>query len=111
MGEGEPPLIPDFQFLTAPEPNRLTFRVLLLSNWLQGLESFDPVHTTYLHRRAVGTRSIRSAGNDVRALRGIEPPEVSIENMSFGTRVYILHRSPNGRRYMRIKNYDRKSVW
>jgi phenylpropionate dioxygenase-like ring-hydroxylating dioxygenase large terminal subunit len=105
MGEGEPPLIPDFQFLTAPEPNRLTFRVKLMCNWLQGLEGFDPVHTTYLHRRAVGTRSIRSAGNDVRALRGIEPPEVSIENTDFGTRVFILHKSPNGRKYIRINNY------
>jgi phenylpropionate dioxygenase-like ring-hydroxylating dioxygenase large terminal subunit len=105
MGEGEPPLIPDFQFLTAPEPNRLTFRVKLMCNWLQGLETFDPVHTTYLHRRAVGTRSVRSAGNDVRALRGIEPPEVSIENTDFGTRVFILHKSPNGRKYIRINNY------
>ena len=105
MGEGEPPLIPDFQFLTAPAPNRLAFRVIQMCNWLQGLESFDPVHTTYLHRRAAGTRSIRSAGADVRALRGIAPPEVSIENASFGTRVYILHKSPNGRKYLRINNY------
>jgi phenylpropionate dioxygenase-like ring-hydroxylating dioxygenase large terminal subunit len=105
MGEGEAPLIPDFQFLTAPEPNRLTFRVLDTCNWLQGLEGFDPIHTTYLHRRAVGTRSIRSAGSDVRALRGIEPPELSIEHTSFGTRLYILHNSPSGRKYIRINNY------
>src|SRR5690606_35267786 len=39
------------------------------------------------------------------ALRGIEPPEVSIEHTSFGTRVYILHKSPNGRKYVRINNY------
>lgn len=105
LGEGEAPLIPDFQFLTAPEPNRLTFRVIQMCNWLQGLESFDPIHTTYLHRRAVGTRSIRSAGNDVRALRGIEPPELGIENTSFGIRVFALHKSPNGRKYLRVNNY------
>lgn len=105
LGAGEPPLIPDFQFLTAPEPNRLTFRVIQMCNWLQGLESFDPVHTTYLHRRAVGTRSIRSAGSDIRALRGIEPPEVGIENTSFGIRVFALHKSPNGRKYLRVNNY------
>ena len=105
MGEGEPPLIPDFQFLTAPEPNRIAFRVVQMCNWLQGLESVtDPIHTTYLHRRAVGTRSIRS-GNDVAALRGIEPPEISTENTSFGTRIYALHKSPNGRKYLRVNNY------
>ena len=105
MGEGEPPLIPDFQFLMGPPENRACFRAVQTANWLQGLESFDPTHTTYLHRRPLGSRSIRSAGNDVRALRGDEPPTVSIENTSFGTRVYIVHNSPNGRRYIRINNY------
>lgn len=105
MGEGEPPLIPDFEFLMAPEPNRLAFRVIQTCNWLQGLESVtDPVHTTYLHRRKVGTRSIRS-GNDVALLRGIEPPEISTENASYGTRIYALHNSPNGRKYLRVNNY------
>ena len=105
MGEGKPPLIPDFQFLIAPEPNRLAFRVVQTCNWLQGLESvLDPVHTTYLHRRRVGTTSIRS-GNDVRAVRGIEPPDISTENTSFGTRIYALHNSPNGRKYLRVNNY------
>src|SRR5215208_4600514 len=39
MGEGEPPLIPNFQFLTAPEANRIAFRTILKCNWLQALES------------------------------------------------------------------------
>ena len=105
MGEGEPPLIPDFQFLMAPEPNRLAFRTIQMCNWLQGVESvIDPMHTTFLHRRPVGTRSIRS-GNDVAALRGNEPPALSTEETSFGTRIYALHNSPNGRKYLRVNNY------
>lgn len=105
MGEGAPPLIPDFQFLIGPEPNRLAFRTVQMCNWLQGLESvLDPVHTTYLHRRKVGTTSIRS-GNDVAAVRGTEPPEISTESVSCGTRIYALHNSPNGRKYLRVNNY------
>ena len=105
LGEGEPPLIPDFQFLMAPEPNRLCFRTVQMCNWLQGLESTtDPAHTTYLHRRPVGTVSIRS-GNDIRALRGIEPPAIGIEHTSYGTRIFALHDSPNGRKYLRVNNY------
>jgi hypothetical protein len=105
LGEGEPPLIPDFQFLVAPEPNRLCFRTIQKCNWLQGLESTtDPAHTTYLHRRPVGTVSIRS-GNDIRALRGIDPPAISIEHTSFGTRIFALHNSPNGKKYLRVNNY------
>lgn len=105
MGEGEPPLIPDFQFLAAPEPNRLAFRVKQLSNWLQGLESsIDPAHTTFLHRRPPGIRSERS-GTDVSAVRGTAPPAIGTENTSFGTRIYALHDAPNGRKYLRVNNY------
>jgi phthalate 4,5-dioxygenase oxygenase subunit len=105
LGQGEPPLIPDFQFLTESEPHRLTFRVIQVCNWLQGLESStDPAHTTYLHRRPPGTASERS-GSDVNALRGIEPPEISTEDTSFGTRIYALHNAPNGRKYLRVNNY------
>jgi phthalate 4,5-dioxygenase oxygenase subunit len=105
MGEGEPPLIPDFEFLMGPEPNRLTFRVIQTCNWLQGLESStDPAHTTYLHRRPPGKPSVRS-GSDIAALRGTEPPEIDIEQTSFGTRIFALHKSPNGRKYLRVNNY------
>lgn len=105
MGEGEPPLIPDLQFLTAPEPNRQVFRTLQMCNWLQGLESVvDPAHTTYLHRRPAGLRSIRS-GNDVNAMRGTEPPDISTENTRLGIRIYALHKSSNGHKYLRVNNY------
>ncbi|NDA47779.1 MAG: hypothetical protein EBY21_11030 [Alphaproteobacteria bacterium] len=105
MGEGEPPLIPDFEFLTGPEPNRITFRVLQTCNWLQGLESStDPAHTTYLHRRPPGIASVRS-GNDIAALRGNDPPSISIEQTSFGTRIFALHNSPAGKKYLRVNNY------
>ncbi len=105
MGKGEPPMIPDFQFLVGPEANRQTFRTLQTCNWLQGLESvIDPAHTTYLHRRPKGTRSIRS-GNDVNAMRGTAPPEVTTEPTSFGMRIYALHEGGSNGKYLRINNY------
>lgn len=105
MGEGEPPMIPDFRFLTAPEPNRLNFRVKQMCNWLQGLESStDPAHTTFLHRRPPGIKSERS-GADITAVRGTEPPAISTENTSFGTRIYALHDAPGGKKYLRVNNY------
>ena len=105
MGEGEAPLIPDFQFLLGTEERRVAFRVIQNSNWLQGLESStDPAHTTYLHRMAPGKGNARSSGN-VRALRGDEPPKIDTEQTSFGTRIYALHNSPTGRKYLRVNNY------
>jgi phthalate 4,5-dioxygenase oxygenase subunit len=104
MGKGEPPMIPDFQFLVGPAANRATFRTMQTCNWLQGLESvIDPAHTTYLHRRPVGTRSVRS-GNDLAAMRGTAPPEVTTETTTFGMRIYALHQGSNGK-YLRINNY------
>jgi phthalate 4,5-dioxygenase oxygenase subunit len=106
LGEGKPPLIPDFEFLTAPEPNRICFRVVQMCNWLQGLESStDPVHTTFLHRLPLGNKSPRSGNHDIRALRGTEAPEVSTEQTSFGTRIFALHDSPQGGKYLRVNNY------
>ena len=104
LGGGEAPLIPDFQFLTGAEPNRLCFRVVQQCNWLQGLESStDPAHTTYLHRVPPGV-SERSGGN-VRELRGDERPDIEIEHTEFGTRIFALHKSPNGKKYLRINNF------
>jgi phthalate 4,5-dioxygenase len=106
MGEGKPPLIPDYQFLSGPAEKRIVFRVIFACNWLQSLESStDPAHTTYLHRLPVGNKSIMSGGNDVRALRGIEPPELDIEHTSYGSRIYAVHKSPQGGRYLRVNNY------
>ena len=105
LGQGEPPLIPDFQFLQGPDSNRLTFRVQQMCNWLQGLESStDPVHTTFLHRRPPGIASQRS-GADIAAIRGTEVPEVSTEATSVGMRIYALHDAPGGRKYLRVNNY------
>src|SRR4029079_18608384 len=101
-GRGEPRLIPDFEFLSGPEANRQTFRVIQMCNWLQGLESStDPAHTTYLHRRPPGKASERS-GADITALRGTEPPQISIQHTGYGTRISALHDAPNGRKYFRV---------
>jgi hypothetical protein len=105
MGEGQPPLIPDFQFLLGSDENRETFRVIQHSNWLQGLESStDPAHTTYLHRMAPAKAGDSSARN-LRELRGDDAPKIDIEHTSFGTRLYALHAAPNGRKYLRVNNY------
>ncbi|MDH3240682.1 MAG: Rieske 2Fe-2S domain-containing protein [Alphaproteobacteria bacterium] len=105
LGEGEPPLIPDFAFLSGPDENRQAFRVVQMCNWLQGLESStDPAHTTFLHRRPPGKASERS-GADIAAIRGNEPPAIATENTSFGTRIYAVHNAPQGRKYLRVNNY------
>ena len=59
MGRGEPPLIPDSEFLAGPEPNRMTFRVIQAATGLQG--SNEPILPTrrICNRRWPGKPSVR----------------------------------------------------
>jgi len=52
MGEGEPPLFPNYEYFSAPPEKRYAIKHFLECNWLQGLEgSQDGSHTRYLHGR------------------------------------------------------------
>ena len=105
MGHGKPPLIPDFQFLTCPEENRMAFRVIQDCNWLQGLESStDPAHTSYLHRMKTGEGSARNHG-DGRYFGDDTRPRLSIEHTSFGVRIHSLRKMTTGENYLRVNNY------
>ncbi len=51
MGEGEPPLLPNYEVLSAPAENCIITKHYHDCNYLQGLEgSQDPTHVRFLHR-------------------------------------------------------------
>ncbi len=50
MGPGELPLLPNYEFLTAPEEHRFVSKYFQDCNYLQGNEgNIDPVHNNLLH--------------------------------------------------------------
>ena len=50
LGPGEPPLVPDYEFLTVPDHNRHVSKALQECNYLQGNEgNLDPTHNNLLH--------------------------------------------------------------
>ena len=52
LGPGEPPLLPAYDALTAPDARRFVTKVFQDCNYLQANEgNFDPTHTSYLHRQ------------------------------------------------------------
>ncbi|MDP6173944.1 MAG: Rieske 2Fe-2S domain-containing protein, partial [Rhodospirillales bacterium] len=54
MGPGDPPLLPDYQFPTAPDGHVHMNKLYQQCNYLQGNESnIDPTHTEYVHRPLV----------------------------------------------------------
>ena len=51
MGPGEPPLLPNYDFLTVPEEYRTALKMFHNCNYLQGNEgNIDPVHLSFLHQ-------------------------------------------------------------
>src|SRR6266545_2218542 len=51
LGDSEPPLLPAYEFLTAPEDCRFVTKLFSDCNYLQGNEgNQDPVHLSFLHR-------------------------------------------------------------
>ena len=51
MGPGQPPLLPNYEVLTAPEEHRLATKYFLDCNYLQGLDgNEDTTHLYFLHR-------------------------------------------------------------
>jgi phthalate 4,5-dioxygenase len=106
MGEGEAPLIPDFQFLAAPVEKRMAFRVIQQCNWLQGLESsIDPSHVSYLHRLSPGQVEGSLPGGNARMFAEDPYPRLDIENTSFGVRIHALRKMADGQNYLRVNNY------
>jgi len=108
MGEGEAPLIPDFDFLACPPEHRIAFRVIQNCNWLQGLESStDPAHTSYLHRLSAPKKDATSydARGDNRFFSDDIHPRLDIEHTSYGARIYALRKMADGKNYLRVNNY------
>jgi phthalate 4,5-dioxygenase len=80
MGPGEPPLIPNYDFLTAPIEYRFATKVLRECNYLQGNEgNIDSEHSVFLHRRSPLPE------NRGELFTTLEP-----EVTSFGVRNYVV---------------------
>ncbi|MFM9970381.1 MAG: Rieske 2Fe-2S domain-containing protein [Burkholderiales bacterium] len=110
MGKGEPPLIPNYNFLTAPEDYRIAFRVLQDCNWVQAMEgSIDPAHTSFLHRITPQAKRVQGedkpAGNHADYFGEDTCPDLEIERTRFGVRICTLRNLERGERYLRVTNY------
>ena len=109
MGNDDPPLFPDYEFLHVPEDHRYTSKTYIDCNYLQALEGdIDPVHLSYLHTavKPPDTRAVpggdRSAdfhyGNDRR-------PTLELEQADFGVRIYSIRAAEPGKKYVRMTNF------
>lgn len=112
MGPGEPPLLPNYEFLTVTEAQRTVTKILYDCNYLQANEgNIDPVHLSFLHQylseAQISRQRVVSGGNTSdNALLGKDmAPTIEVELTDFGLRIYTIREADSGKLYLRITNF------
>ncbi|HEY7167870.1 MAG TPA: Rieske 2Fe-2S domain-containing protein [Candidatus Binatia bacterium] len=112
MGPGEAPLLPNYDFLTVPEPQRTVTKAHYQCNYLQANEgNIDPVHLSFLHQyleeaRPPLQRIVRgSDATDNTLLKKDIAPTIEVEVTDYGLRIYTTRNSGSDKHYLRITNF------
>lgn len=109
MGEGKPPVFPDYEALKYDALQRSISKIYLDCNWLQALEgNIDPSHLSYLHRPAsrVDRRAVPGSNQSAdQFYKGDRRPTIEWEPTHFGIRVYSVRKADDDKKYVRITNF------
>lgn len=113
MGPGEPPLLPAYEALDAPESHRFIRKFFQECNYLQGNEgNIDPVHLSFLHRQFQvdydRRRGLGVKGSEVSAdalyTRDLSP-RMEVELADFGARIFTIRKIGADKSYLRVSNF------
>ena len=112
MGSGEPPLLPNYEFLAVPEERRTVTKILVNCNYLQANEgNIDPVHLSFLHQKLEESESdprriVRgSDASDNSLLAKDIAPAIEVEVTDYGLRIYAIRKSDAANCYLRVTNF------
>ena len=112
MGLGDPPLLPQYEFLTVPESQRSVIKIFYNCNYLQANEgNIDPVHLSFLHQYlnesdVMHKRIVPGTGATDNALLAEDiAPTIEVEVMDYGLRIYTIRGAGADNRYLRITNF------
>src|SRR5262245_772090 len=112
MGPGDPPLLPNYEFLTVPAEYRTAVQIFAHCNYLQGNEgNIDPVHLSFLHQyltEAQGARARIVPGSEAtdNTLLGEDiTPTIEVEVTDYGLRIYTVRSAAREKRYLRVTNF------
>lgn len=112
MGPGEPPLVPNYEFLSVAPGNRTVTKALYECNYLQGNEgNIDPVHLSFLHQiideaQIALKRVVQGVNVSDNTLLGRDvAPTIEVEVTNFGLRISTLRDASADKRYLRTTNF------
>ncbi len=107
LGPGEPPLLPNYEFLTVPEQQVFAIKLYHSCNYLQGNEgNFDPIHVSFLHYTDRGSRSSADQFTEL-CSRGLSPTleTVELELVDFGVRTCKVKKVGPDKHDLRYQNF------
>jgi len=112
LGRGEPPLLPNYEFLNVPEEYRTVTKSFQGCNYLQGNEgNIDPVHLSFLHQKLeepaqVPRRIVRGTDVSDNTLLGKDiAPMIEVEVTDYGVRIITQRKSDAENCYLRVTNF------
>lgn len=118
LGPGEPPLLPKYEALTAPDDHRFSLKIFQDCNYLQGNEGeTDPAHQSFLHRYVGkkeeedrwGSKTYQEIGGTETsklALYGQDrSPLIEFEETDFGLRIFGVRKVGAGKRWVKLLNF------
>jgi phenylpropionate dioxygenase-like ring-hydroxylating dioxygenase large terminal subunit len=111
MGPGEPPLIPNYDFLNAAPDHLYVSKIFHDCNYLQANEgNIDPVHLSYLHRflekRDEGYRGVRGAEEShYNLVARNSAPVLDVELSDCGVRIYTVRKLEDDKSYLRVSHF------
>jgi phthalate 4,5-dioxygenase len=109
MGPGEPPLLPNYEFLSVPERQRFVTKYFQSCNYLQANEgNIDPIHASFLHHpnhnlRHTGIPEYQGFRGGRGAAPGIE--SINAEVTDFGVRLCRTCPVASNKKDLRIWNF------
>ena len=112
MGPGEPPLLPNYEFLTGRTGKRTVVKAFYECNYLQANEgNIDPVHLSFLHQyldeaQVARQRIVKDVNaTDNTLLAKDVAPTIEVEVTNFGLRIYTTRDAGADKRYLRVTNF------
>jgi len=115
LGDGEPPPLPGFDCLVAPQTHVFAFKGLWHANWLQSHEvGIDPAHAAFLHR-LLEDDSVEygqqfrdlvadSGVTTIKLMREASPPTIIAEPAPYGFRLRTTRDFRGQFTHVRISN-------
>jgi phthalate 4,5-dioxygenase oxygenase subunit len=103
MGPGDAPIPPPLPIYHAPSDRVWNAKLLHECNYLQGLEgNVDPQHVSFLHRLDSGMASRPKVAE---MMAGDVAPDLEVEEMPYGLRIYATRNADAGTKYVRVTNF------